>query len=34
MELARQLGVWRSLLLLVKNGRLLRDQGRGRSAST
>ena len=34
MELARQLGVWRSLLLLVKHGRLLRDQGRGRSAST
>jgi hypothetical protein len=29
MELARQLGVWRSLLLLLQHGRLLRDQGRG-----
>jgi SnoaL-like polyketide cyclase len=29
MELARQLGVWRSLLLLLKHGRLLRDQTRG-----
>ncbi len=28
MELARQLGVWRSLLLLLRHGRLLRDQGR------
>jgi predicted ester cyclase len=28
MELARQLGVWRSLLLLLQHGRLLRDQGR------
>jgi predicted ester cyclase len=26
MELARQLGVWRSLLLLLRHGRLLRDQ--------
>ena len=28
MELARQLGVWRSLLLLLRHGRLLRDQAR------
>jgi predicted ester cyclase len=28
LELARQLGVWRSLLLLVKHGRLLREQAR------
>jgi predicted ester cyclase len=28
MELARQLGVWRSLLLLLKHGRLLRQQAR------
>ena len=34
MELARQLGVWRSLLLLLTHGRLLRDQGRGARAST
>jgi hypothetical protein len=29
MELARQLGVWRSLLLLARHHRLLRDQARG-----
>jgi predicted ester cyclase len=28
LELARQLGVWRSLLLLLKHGRLLREQAR------
>jgi hypothetical protein len=28
MELVRQLGVWRSLLLLVRHHRLLRDQAR------
>ena len=28
MELARQLGVWRSLLLLLRHGRLVRDQAR------
>jgi len=28
MELARQLGAWRSLLLLLRYGRLLRDQAR------
>ena len=28
MELARQLGAWRSLLLLLGHGRLLRDQAR------
>jgi predicted ester cyclase len=34
LELARQLGVWRSLLLLLKHGRLLREMARaGTSAS-
>ena len=33
MELARQLGVWRSLLLLLKNGRFLRDQAREATAA-
>ena len=33
LELVRQLGIWRSLLLLAKHHRLLRDQARaGRSS--
>jgi hypothetical protein len=34
MELARQLGVWRSLLLLLKHGRLLRQQARAGTAAS
>jgi predicted ester cyclase len=34
MELARQLGVWRSLLLLLRHRRLLRDQARGAPATS
>ena len=33
LELARQLGVWRSLLLLLKHGRLLREQARSASSA-
>jgi predicted ester cyclase len=29
MELARQLGIWRSLLLLARHGRVLRNNSRG-----
>jgi predicted ester cyclase len=34
MELARQLGLWRSLLLLLRHGRLLRHQARGARGSS
>jgi predicted ester cyclase len=34
LELARQLGVWRSLLLLLKHGRLLREQARAGSSAS
>jgi predicted ester cyclase len=34
LELARQLGMWRSLLLLVKHGRLLRQQTRAGSSAS
>jgi len=33
MELVRQLGIWRSLLLLVRHHRLLRDQSRAGGSS-
>jgi predicted ester cyclase len=34
MELARRLGVWRSLLVLLKHGRLLREQARAGSSAS
>jgi predicted ester cyclase len=34
LELARQLGVWRSLLLLLRHGRLLRSRARDGIAAT
>jgi predicted ester cyclase len=34
LELARQLGLWRSLLLLLKHGRVLRQQTRAATSAT